>query len=70
MNVVCLRCGNEFAGTGILCPYCIADLERAKVNRGKRENNFMTNQNNVMAEYKFRGLVNLGMMITSLLALL
>jgi uncharacterized membrane protein YvbJ len=55
---VCLRCGNETVEKGILCPYCLADLERAKNNRGKIENKVINRERNTMRKFRLNEIIN------------
>jgi hypothetical protein len=56
--MICLRCGEEFVGTGILCPFCVADLERAKGDRTNRENQFIKENRNTMLGFRIKEMIN------------
>jgi uncharacterized protein CbrC (UPF0167 family) len=64
-ELVCLRCGNTFAGHGILCPYCVADMKRAEEMKATNKA-MMEKKYNTGNEFTFRGLLNSIMTLFSL----
>ena len=68
-ELVCLRCGNTFAGHGILCPYCVADVKRAEETKSKNKVVVSQEAQN-SKEFTFRGLLNSMITIFSIFLLL
>lgn len=66
-ELVCLRCGNTFAGHGILCPYCVADMKRAEEMKAKNKSTITNRETQVCKEFTFRGLLNSIIMIFTML---
>jgi len=66
---VCLRCGDEFAGTGILCSTCIAEIAFKEEVKDNRRMLAVEQTKKTLSEFKIRNFINVFQVILSLFLL-